>query len=220
MKVAPGDLDPAGAISSPVVERPAPEVPGGAANELADRILDATLGLVARWGVSKTSLADVAKAAGCSRATLYRTFPGGKQHLFARLGQRELDSYLSAILEAVDTADDLGDALTRGLVVGARLLRDHDGAQFVIEHEPELLVPFLGFKQVDVLYTHVSAVAGPRLAQFVPDDRARWAAEWAARLFITYLFNPHVEIDLVDVDQTRDLVTAYILPAFSEPRPA
>lgn len=220
MKVAPTDLDPAGVISSSVAERPAPEVPEGTANELADRILDATLGLVARWGVGKTSLADVAKAAGCSRATLYRTFPGGKQHLFARLGERELDAYMAAILEAVETADDLGDALTRGLVVGARLLRDHDGAQFVTEHEPELLVPFLGFKQVDVLYAHVSAVAGPHLARFVPEDRARWAAEWAARLFITYLFNPSAEVDLVDVDRTRDLVAAYVLPAFSEPLPA
>lgn len=220
MKVAPADLEHYGLTDAAVLERTASGVEESGASELADRILDATLGLVARWGVGKTSLADVAKAAGCSRATLYRTFPGGKQHLFARLGQRELDSYLSAILDAVDTADDLGDALTRGLVVGARLLRDHEGAQFVIEHEPELLVPFLGFKEVDVLYAHISDVAGPHLARFVPEDRARWAAEWASRLFITYLFNPSAEIDLVDVDQTRDLVAAYVLPAFGEPRPA
>ena len=43
-----------------------------ATTEAADRILDATLALIARWGVAKTALGDVAKEAGCSRATLYR----------------------------------------------------------------------------------------------------------------------------------------------------
>lgn len=203
-------------LAEPVVAEASAVAPAGPAvsHDLADRILDATVDLVARWGVGKTALADVAKAAGCSRATVYRVFPGGKQHLFAQLGDRELTTYLTAVLEAVDTAEDLDEALTRGLVVGARLLRDHDAAQFVIEHEPELLVPFLGFKQVDVLYAHVSVVAGPHLERFVSADRAGWAAEWAARTFITYLFNPTDDFDLADIDQTRNLVRSYVLPAF------
>ncbi|MGZ4705878.1 MAG: TetR/AcrR family transcriptional regulator, partial [Acidimicrobiales bacterium] len=48
-------------------------------NELADRILEAALRCVARWGLIKTTVDDVAREAGCSRATIYRAFPGGKQ---------------------------------------------------------------------------------------------------------------------------------------------
>lgn len=183
--------------------------------DVADRILDAALTLVARWGVGKTSLADVAKEAGCSRATVYRAFSGGKQHLFDALGQRELKAYVLSVVEAIDEADDLADALTRGLVVAARLLRDHEGAQFVLEHEPGLFMPFLGFKQVEVLYGYTAETIGPHLHRHLPPERAAWAVEWVARLFISYLFNPDDHIDLVVVEDTRSLVEQFVLPAFA-----
>lgn len=192
---------------------------GGDGGELAERLLDASLVLVARWGVGKTSLADVAKEAGCSRATVYRAFPGGKQHLFEALGRRELRSYLLAVLDAVDAADDLEDATTRALVVATRLLRDHDAARFVLDHEPGLLLPFLGFKQVDVLHAHTATVLGPRLERFLPADRAAWLAEWCARLFLSYLFQPDPDVDLAEPADARALLAGLVLPAFASPVP-
>ncbi|HEX2577512.1 MAG TPA: hypothetical protein VHK88_14260, partial [Aquihabitans sp.] len=140
---------------------------------------------------------------------------GGKQHLFHALGLRELRSYLDAVLDAIDAADDLTDAVTRGVVVAARLLHDHDAAQFVLEHEPGLLLPFLGFKQVDVLYAHTAAVVGPHLERFLPAERAAWLCEWCARLFISFLFKPDPEVDLGNVDETRHLVASFVLPSFA-----
>jgi AcrR family transcriptional regulator len=202
------------APASPAVEAPAP-APADPGGELVERILDATLALVSRWGVTKTALADIAKEAGCSRATLYRAFPGGKQHLFLALGTRELGDYHQAIVDAIDASEDLHDALTRALVVAARHLHDHDAAQFVLEHEPELLLPFLGFHQVDVLYRHTAAAIGPHLERYLSADRAGWAAEWGARLFITYLFNPDPELDLASVPDARELVGRFLLPALA-----
>jgi AcrR family transcriptional regulator len=190
-----------------------PDVPA-AGSEAAERILDATLALIARWGVAKTALGDVAKEAGCSRASLYRAFPGGKQHLLLALGERELVAYVGAIADAIDTADDLEEALTRALVVATRLLRDHGAAQFVLEHEPGLLLPFLGFHQVDLLYRHTSSALGPHLERFLPPARAAWAAEWSARAFISFLFNPWDDQDLADVDDARFLVRRFLIPAF------
>ncbi|MGI8709845.1 MAG: TetR/AcrR family transcriptional regulator [Acidimicrobiales bacterium] len=193
-----------------------------AGSEIEDRILDAALALVARWGVAKTALGDVAKAAGCSRATVYRTFPGGKQQLFEALGRRELQAYVADVAQVIDAADDLEDALASSLVVAARLLGDHGAAQFVLEHEPGLLLPFLGFHQVDVLYRAAAAVMGPHFERFLPVDRAAWAAEWAARLLITYVFNPGEPGDLACVADARHLVATFLLPAFAadERRPA
>lgn len=195
---------------------PAPEPlrSGVGAGDLEARILDSTLVLVGRWGVGKTSLIDIAKEAGCARATVYRVFPGGKQQLFAELGLRELRGYVESIVEAIDSAEDLDEAVTRGLVVAARLLRDHEAAQSVLDLEPELLVPFLGFKQVDRLYSHVSATIGPHLERLVTPERAAWLAEWAARAFITYLFNPTPDLDLAVVDDARRLVSSFVIPAF------
>ena len=187
----------------------------GAPAEVRDRLLDAALTLVSRWGVTKTALGDVAKEAGCSRATLYRAFPGGKQHLFQALAVRELETYVGAVGDAIDAAEDLHDALTRALVVASRLLRDHPAAQFILGHEPELLLPFLGFHQVDLLYRHTATAVGPRLERFLPADRAEWAAEWGARLFITYLFNPAPNQDLASIQDASHLVRAFLLPAFT-----
>jgi AcrR family transcriptional regulator len=209
-----GGLDLATALGVPVDGRTDGRT-DGRADELAERVLDAALALVARWGVAKTSLADVAKQAGCSRATVYRAFPGGKSHLFAALGVRELDAYLHAVGDAVATGEDLADAVTRGLVVGSRLLGDHDAARFVLDHEPGLLLPFLGFKQVDVVYRYAADALGPRFERFVAPDRARWCTEWAARTFLSYLFNPADDTDLAVVDDARRLVERFIVPAFA-----
>ena len=199
------------------VDAPSP-VRGDVRHEVEDRVLDAALLLVARWGVTKTTLSDVAKEAGCSRATLYRAFPGGKAQLFQSLGLRELDAYLRAVVEVVDTATGFEDALIRGLVVATRLLQDHDAVQFIFEHEPELLLPFLGFKAVDVLYRHTALTIGPHLERYVPADRAAWAAEWCARLFMTFLFNPHPTTDLGCIDDARGLVTQFVSPSFTAVR--
>jgi AcrR family transcriptional regulator len=188
--------------------------------ESVERMLDAALGLVARWGVTKTALSDVAKAAGCSRATLYRAFPGGKRQLFWMLAVRELQAYVGEVVEVIDAAEDLDDALTGALVVAARLARDHEAAQFILEHEPGLLLPFLGFHEVDRVYRATASVFGPHLERFLPADRAQWAAEWAARIFITYLFNPGADGDLADLASTRSLVRRYVLPAFDRTTPS
>ncbi|MGD9794684.1 MAG: helix-turn-helix domain-containing protein, partial [Acidimicrobiia bacterium] len=50
-----------------------------------DHILAEALRLVGDHGIARTSMADVASAAGVSRATLYRYFPGGKDEVMESL---------------------------------------------------------------------------------------------------------------------------------------
>ena len=64
------------------------------------RILDAALDLVGRHGLAELSMDELAAAAGVSRATLYRLFPG-KEALFAALVQRFSPfEPIAAVLEA------------------------------------------------------------------------------------------------------------------------
>jgi len=85
------------------------EVPPARRAGRSRTVLDATLSLVGRWGVSKTALADVAKEAGCSRATVYGRFRRQAAPAVALAG-RELQSYVNAIVDALDAAADLEDA--------------------------------------------------------------------------------------------------------------
>src|SRR5689334_23452531 len=78
--------------------------------QLRDRILEATLVTLARYGVAKTTLADVAKEAGCARATVYRYF-GGKAQLLDAVVVHESTRILGAIDASVVDGMEIDDAL-------------------------------------------------------------------------------------------------------------
>lgn len=178
-----------------------------------ERILDAALGLVARWGVTKTTVGDVARAAGIGRATLYRAFPGGKDEVFAVLGHREVAAFFAVVGAAVDAAPDLGTALVDGLHAARTHLDGHDAIRYVLDHEPELAVPVLGFEQTDHFLRLVQRAMAPHLVRFLPAERAAWAAEWLTRTFLSALVNPTPGFDLSDRAVCTRLVSRYVLPA-------
>lgn len=194
------------------------DAPARAGGELEDRILDAALLLEARWGMSKTTLADVAREAGCSRATLYRAFPGGKQELFLAVGRRELTAYFQRIVDRVAAARDLEDGLTVTILEASRQFTDHGALQYVLEHEPDIVLPFLGFHQVDRLYRALTQAVGPAFERFLPTDPG-WAVEWAARVVLSFVFNPSADVSLSSDHDVRHLVRTFLLPAL-QPQPA
>ena len=145
-------------------------------------------------------------------------FPGGKQELFLTLGVAELDRYFAALVACVERADDPADALTDVIVEASERLTGHAGLQYVLEHEPDIVLPFLGFHQIDRLYAAISAALTPALERFFADD-AGWAAEWAGRTVLTYTFNPSPTVDLRRRADARLVVERFLLPAL-QPRPA
>ena len=65
----------------------------------AERVVDAALACIARVGLAKTTLDDVAREAGCARATVYRCFPN-KVQLLGALVAREAQRLGDALLVA------------------------------------------------------------------------------------------------------------------------
>src|SRR3954447_11197066 len=84
---------------------------------LEDRVIDAALRCVARWGIAKTTLDDVAREAGCSRATVYRVVPGGKDGLIEAVATREATRFFAALAQRLDAV--AGPGLGEGRVGGA-----------------------------------------------------------------------------------------------------
>lgn len=181
-----------------------------------ERALDAAVELVARWGLTKTTLGDVARTAGMGRATLYRAFPGGRDQLVDMVGQREVAGFLQVVADAFDGAPDLPSALADGLHAAATHLQGHAAARFVLEHEPELAIPVLGFAQMDRFLSVTRLVLGPHLVAYLdPEhaDRAGWAVEWIARMFLSGLVTTTPAFDLTDLDVCHRLVDHYVAPA-------
>src|SRR3954453_8152334 len=90
--------------------------------KVEQRVIDALLRCVGRWGLAKTTLDDVAREAGCSRATVYRFFPGGKEALVATVAGGELAACLDAVCRRLDAAADgsLEDVLVAGMAEAGR----------------------------------------------------------------------------------------------------
>lgn len=194
-----------------MVEFPLSDAPGDQQNAL----LDATLRLVSRWGVTKTSMTDIAREAGVSRATVYRVFPRGKQHLFGALARRELADAVDEVRAAFHHGQDLADAITRSLVVAARHLDDHPAARRVLDEEPELVLPYLGFGRIEIVHRLAITAFAPTAATRVTRERAPWLVEWMVRVFISYVTAPEPALDLTNIDRTRSLVERFVLPAFA-----
>jgi AcrR family transcriptional regulator len=185
----------------------------------ADRLRAAALRCIARWGVQKTTLEDVAREAGCSRATLYRTFPGGKEALFASVADAELSRIERAVAEAVADAADLEDVLVAAITTVGRHLAGHDAFQFLLAHEPGLVLPHLAFHELDALLARVRATGAPLLERHLPHDEAARTAEWVARIILSHTCSPAAGVRLTDDTSVRRLVRAFVLPGLLVPSP-
>ena len=180
-------------------------------SEPETRVIDAALVCVARWGITKTTLDDIARESGVSRATIYRLFPGGKASLVQAVGQREVALLLSGLSSTFDAAETLEDLVATGIVAVADALASHAALAYLLAHEPRVLLPFLAFDRLDPALALSTAVVGPHIARFVPEDVAREIAEWAARLVLSFTFAPGA-VDLRDENDVRAFVRTYLQP--------
>lgn len=185
------------------------------ADGIEERVLDATLRCIARWGLAKTTLDDVAREAGCSRASVYRAFPGGKEALVAALVASEVERFGHGLRSQLAGLDDLESLLVAGITYAARHLRGHEALRFLLAHEPELILPRVAFHHMNEVLRVASELAGPFLAPFVGDDEAPRAAEWVARLVCSYTLSPSDDVDVRDEESVRALVRDFVLPGLS-----
>lgn len=193
---------------------------GDEATGLADRAIDAALACVGQWGLSKTTADDVARAAGISRATLYRLFPGGKDVLFQAAFRRELSRFFEAVAGRLDRAATLEDLVVEGVTSAAAALRGHEPLAYLLIHEPHVVLPAFAFHRLDPALAVATAFATPHLRRFAPDDRtAATDAEWLVRIVLSYAFNPTAPLDLEDPSSVRRFVRTYVLPGLAAHRP-
>jgi AcrR family transcriptional regulator len=178
------------------------------------RIVEAALRCFARWGVGKTTLDDVAREAGYSRATVYRLFPGGKDALVDTVARTEVASFLDAIAARLDDVADEGleEVLVVGMAEAGRRFSSHAALQYLLAHEPELVLPKLAFAQMDEVLRTAATFAGPWLARWLDDESAARVAEWAARILLSYASCPADGIDIGDEASIRSLVRTFVLP--------
>jgi AcrR family transcriptional regulator len=176
------------------------------------RIVDAALGLLARQGSAKTTVDDIARASGFSRATLYRTFPGGKDDVLEAVVATEVARLFSTLAVAMGEATDLEEVLVAGMSEAAQRLSSHRALAYMLQHEPGVILPHLTFADLDRILMVAGDFAAPFFARWLEPDQASRAAEWAVRIVLAYVADPAPGTDLADPDDTRALVRRFVLP--------
>jgi AcrR family transcriptional regulator len=182
---------------------------------MRDRLLEATYACIARFGLAKTTVEDVAKQSGISRATIYRHFPGGRDELLQATVSWEIGRFFVALGDRVRDAPDLAELLRLGLEFAHQAVLGHEVLRKMLDTEPERLLPLL---------TTESTKSLPFIASFLMPYLEREqrrgglrdgvdlerAADYLARGILSLIGTPG-RWDFDDDDQVRDLVRHELL---------
>ena len=166
-----------------------------------DRILDAAGTLFAQRGVESVGMNDIARGAGCSRATLYRYFENREAlhaayvHRHARAVNRQLADLVGGI---VDPRDRLLAALTHAL----RLVRENPALSAWFTRTP---IGAEAAEGSDV----VQAITAGFLLSVSPEDvaAAERQARWLVRVLTSFLTVPGR-----DTDEERAMLDEFVIP--------
>ncbi len=168
---------------------------------------------VARYGIAKTTVEDVARQAGLSRATVYRYFPGGKDELINRTIAWEAGRFFERLAIAVADAPDLETLLVDAVMFAHHAFEEHAVLQKVLETEPELLLPQLTVEStrlIAFIRTFLAGAFDRARDRLSPGLDAERAADHVARLVLSFVGTPG-RWDLTDRAQVGELVRTELL---------
>ena len=194
-------------LATAVAERARP-----AADPPSARVLAATIACLGRWGLAKTTLDDIAREAGLSRATVYRLFPGGKDVVVRAAVGAEVATFEQGLRARLTGLASLEDVLVGTVTYASATLRQHPALQFLLAHEPEQVLPHLAFDRFEHVLDAAVVMIGPWLSPHVGPDLAARAGEWVARLVLSYSLVPSEWFDLGVEDDARRFTRTYLLP--------
>jgi AcrR family transcriptional regulator len=194
-----------------------PSIRNNAGSE--DRYLDAARECILATGWTRTTLTDVARRAGVSRMTIYRTWPD-MQTLLADLMTREWGGVVAEVASAAEGAAPL-ERLSLGVSRTVAALRSNDLLRKIVEVDPELLLPYLlqrrGRSQDNILGLIEPLIAEGQAAGAVrPGDptllaRSIMLAAHGFTLSAETMTDDERSVEAYD-EQLRNLLERYLAP--------
>jgi AcrR family transcriptional regulator len=184
--------------------------------ELRERLLDGAERCFERYGVVKTTMDDIAAAAGVSRATVYRN-AAGRDDLILGVLLRSADRFFERLGRRLDRGDQpIGDRLVDGVLYAVDQVRSDEHLALLFTPEAAGVTGRL-VGASEALFAQSTAYLEPLLvaAQQSGDLRADLEAdaltEWLIRIILS-LLTVHGPRSRTRA-QTRALLEVYMLPA-------
>ncbi|HUY86214.1 MAG TPA: TetR/AcrR family transcriptional regulator [Acidimicrobiales bacterium] len=177
------------------------------------RIIEAAHKCFSRWGVTKTTVDDIGKQAGVSRATVYRYFPSGRDSILDAVVEADTARFFRNIAQVLNRAGDLHELLISGMTEAWNALSGDDILVFLLEHEPEVVLRNLAFDKLERLVALCREILAPFMERWLDRMSADRLAEWATRVVVSYAISPPDWIEL-----GRPAATAIVDTFFMPPR--
>jgi AcrR family transcriptional regulator len=156
-----------------------------------ERILDAMFEAVLDFGLSRTTVEDVAQRAGLSRQTVYRYFPS-KDHLVLELVLREEEKFIEGTRAAFSSETDLEVAMERAMAFTLRFAREHPLLDRLLATDAETFLPYLTTRGLPVIARARDAMVD-LIAERHPHldtELLRGTFDLATRASLSYIVTP------------------------------
>lgn len=181
----------------------------------AERILDAAREQLLEFGLRRTSLGDIARAAKLGRATLFRRFPS-RDALNLALAAREAQRSISRVDEQVAGIDDPEEFLVTGALAVIHELTANELLQRLMVTDPELMLPLLSGRGAPIVAMGREYVAGQ--LRRIEADGARLVGdpeilgELLARAVLSIALSPESVLPLDDDDELERIARSTFVP--------
>lgn len=106
----------------------------GHEESVEDKIIDATVKCFRRFGINKTSMDDIAKAAKLSRPTIYRYFPS-RHHLAVEVLVREVRDHTRLVQPVLKEHKYPPKALVEGIMFDLATAKEHPYTSILVSDE-------------------------------------------------------------------------------------
>jgi AcrR family transcriptional regulator len=173
-------------------------------NEVAaDRILDAAEDLYTQRDQASIGMNEIARAAGCSRATLYRYFEN-REALRTAYVHRETHRLGRAITEQIDGVEDPRERLIASITATLRMVRASPAlASWFAISRPPIGGELAGQSEV------ITALAAAFINSLGPEDPAavQRRARWVVRVLTSLLMYPGR-----DDSEERAMIEEFVVP--------
>lgn len=187
---------------------------------MSDRLLVAARDTILAVGWKRTTLTDIARAAGVSRMTVYRTY-ADMPTLFADLMTREWAEVVAAVVAADDATADWPDRIASRLVGTVAALRTNELLRRMIDVDPEWLLPYLlerrGRSQDAVLDLLADRIAQAQSEGAVRDHDPVVMARTIMLAAHGFLFSAHTMADDAITTDELDRQLAQLVRRFLAP---
>jgi AcrR family transcriptional regulator len=179
-------------------------------------IIDSAFASFRRHGLNKTTIVDIARAAGVSRSTVYEYF-GDKAEIVEACAEHSSQKFYREMARAMGKGDALEEKLAHAAVFVTRARRFVEPEKYFDADEVSLLLT----KNAAVLLGECCEFLAPYLAaarltgEVRKDLDVTAAGEWFARMLFSLFSTPSSTLNMDDDEVVADFVRSHVVRGFT-----